>query len=64
MDGYDAACESLNFATSQEYIQRELVKPINVIRLTGGLREHLRFFHTVDPAITRKRDIAGHAREE
>ncbi len=27
------------------------------IRLTGGLREHLRFFHTVDPAITRKRTI-------
>jgi DNA repair photolyase len=29
------------------------------IRLVGGLREVLRFFHTVDPAITRKRDIAG-----
>lgn len=27
------------------------------IRITGGLREHLRFFHTVDPAITRKRTI-------
>jgi DNA repair photolyase len=31
------------------------------IRLTGGLSEHLRFFHTVDPAITRKRSIAGMA---
>lgn len=31
------------------------------IRLTGGLREHLRFFHTVDPAITGKRAIAGRA---
>jgi DNA repair photolyase len=30
---------------------------IRVIRLLGGLREKLRFFHTVDPAITRKRDI-------
>lgn len=29
------------------------------IRLTGGLREHLRFFHLTDPAIVRKRDIAG-----
>ncbi|HEX4619106.1 MAG TPA: PA0069 family radical SAM protein [Steroidobacteraceae bacterium] len=29
--------------------------------MTGGLREHLRFFHTVDPAITRKRDIQGQA---
>ena len=29
------------------------------VRVRGGLREHLRFFHTVDPAITRKRDIEG-----
>ena len=27
------------------------------VRLLGGLREKLRFFHTVDPAITRKRGI-------
>lgn len=31
------------------------------IRVTGGLRERLRFFHTVDPAITRKRAIEGTA---
>jgi DNA repair photolyase len=29
------------------------------LRLTGGLVERLRFFHTVDPAITRKRRIDG-----
>ncbi len=29
------------------------------VRLTGGLRERLRFFHTVDPAITRKRSFDG-----
>lgn len=29
------------------------------IRLVGGLRHHLRFFHTTDPAITRKRTIDG-----
>ncbi|MGH3190379.1 MAG: intein-containing Rv2578c family radical SAM protein [Streptosporangiaceae bacterium] len=29
------------------------------VRLRGGLREALRFFHTVDPAITRKRSIDG-----
>ncbi|MBV9452159.1 MAG: intein-containing Rv2578c family radical SAM protein [Streptosporangiaceae bacterium] len=28
------------------------------LRLTGGLKEAMRFFHTVDPAITRKRSIA------
>jgi DNA repair photolyase len=30
---------------------------LRVVRLLGGLGEKLRFFHTVDPAITRKRDI-------
>jgi len=30
-----------------------------VVRLRGGLRERLRFFHTTDPAITRKRTIDG-----
>ena len=36
-------------------------KSVLVVRLTGGLKEHLRFFHTVDPAISRKRDIEGQA---
>ncbi len=36
-------------------------KPVTYVRLVGGLREHLRFFHTVDPAITRKRTITGSA---
>jgi DNA repair photolyase len=31
------------------------------VRLVGGLREAVRFFHTTDPAITRKRSIAGTA---
>jgi DNA repair photolyase len=31
------------------------------IRVRGGLSERLRFFHTVDPAITRKRSIDGDA---
>jgi DNA repair photolyase len=30
-----------------------------VVRITGGLRQHMRFFQTVDPAITRKRSIEG-----
>jgi DNA repair photolyase len=32
---------------------------LRVVRLRGGLREALRFFHTTDPAITRKRLIEG-----
>lgn len=31
------------------------------VRLLGGIREALRFFHTVDPAISRKRSIEGWA---
>ncbi len=31
----------------------------STIRIRGGLGEHLRFFHTVDPVISRKRDIEG-----
>ncbi len=37
----------------------ERANGLRVVRLRGGLREKLRFFHTVDPAITRKRDIEG-----
>jgi DNA repair photolyase len=39
----------------------QVPKPLTVIRLLGGMREHLRFFHTVDPAISRKRSILGRA---
>jgi DNA repair photolyase len=34
---------------------------LSYVRLRGGLPENLRFFHTVDPAITRKRTIDGRA---
>ena len=44
-----------------EHVHRTETKPIDVIRLVGGLPEHLRFFHAFDPAITRKRDIEGQA---
>jgi DNA repair photolyase len=44
-----------------EHIDRTLTKPIDIVRIVGGLVEHLRFFHTVDPAISRKRGIAGQA---
>lgn len=40
---------------------RDRANGLRYIRLVGGLRERLRFFHTVDPAITRKRTIAGTA---
>jgi DNA repair photolyase len=34
---------------------------IRCVRLLGGLRERIRFFHTVDPAIRRKAEISGTA---
>ncbi len=39
----------------------QLENGILCVRLLGGLPEKLRFFHTVDPAITRKRLIEGTA---
>jgi DNA repair photolyase len=51
----------LGFRFTTEHIDRHLTKPIDVVRLDGGLREQLRFFHTVDPAITRKLNIEGQA---
>jgi DNA repair photolyase len=33
------------------------VSGVMYLRVRGGIREHLRFFHTVDPAISRKRSI-------
>jgi DNA repair photolyase len=36
-------------------------KPLTSVWLRGGLAERLRYFHMVDPAITRKRTIAGMA---
>ncbi len=40
---------------------RRREKPVHDVRIRRGLREHLRFFLTVDPAITRKRYIEGQA---
>lgn len=36
-------------------------RPVTVVRLLGELSEKLRLFHTVDPAITRKRTFKGMA---
>jgi len=52
---------ALEFRYVIENTKRDRPKPVDVVRVIGGLREHLRFFHTVDPAITRKRDISGQA---
>ena len=49
----------LNF----QYVIEDPNRPngLRCVRLMGGLVPNLRFFHTVDPAITRKRSIDGTA---
>ena len=34
-------------------------KPVHVVRILGGIREHMRFFQTMNSAISRKKNIAG-----
>jgi DNA repair photolyase len=53
------ALTRLDFDFTVETRRRE--RPVHSVRIRRGLREHLRFFHTVDPAITRKRNIEGQA---
>jgi hypothetical protein len=52
-----AGCQRFGFAHTVEVVGRGLGP--HVVRLNGGLAEHLRFFHTVDPADTAKRAIDG-----
>ena len=54
-----ASLAALSFAVVAEPGQR--ANGLRVIRLRGGLAEALRFFHTTDPAIARKRTIEGMA---
>ncbi len=57
IDWTKSCLTSLGFDTAVEPITRP--NGLTVLRVRGGLRERLRFFHTVDPAITRKRVIDG-----
>jgi len=51
----------LGFGYAVDHEDYEARKPVDKVRLAGGLREHLRFFHTMRPAIKRKLDIVGHS---
>ncbi len=53
--------EPLGFEAVVEERTRTRMRPLKVVRVRGGLSEHLRFFHTVGSAIVRKRDIEGQA---
>jgi DNA repair photolyase len=60
--GWICTClRAFNFTFVVEHSPFETRKPIDYVRLTRGLREHLRFFHTVGPAISRRLNIDGQA---
>jgi DNA repair photolyase len=54
-----SSMKSLGFGVVVEHPDRP--KGMKCVRLLGGLRAVLRFFHTTEPAITRKRSIEGMA---
>jgi DNA repair photolyase len=54
-----SSMEALGFHVVVE--SRNLPNGLKCVRLRGGLKEVLSFFHTTDPAITRKRSIADMA---
>jgi DNA repair photolyase len=54
-----AALDRLGFSARLEVTARP--NGMSYVRLLGGLREVLRFFHTTNPAISRKRSIDGRA---
>ncbi len=58
----DAAVQALA-ALDFDYVLEPSGQPngLVTIRLRGGVREAVRFFHTTDPAISRKRSIDGFA---
>ena len=59
LDRIKSCLRRLGFSYTVEPPRTPANKPVACIRLLGGLRECLRFFHTIDPAITRKRTIDG-----
>lgn len=55
------ALRTFGFRFVLEHMHQEATRPVDGVRLLGGLRECLRFFHAMGPAISRKRDIEGQA---
>jgi DNA repair photolyase len=51
--------ESLERLGFDTVVETQRPNGVRVVRIRGGLKERLRFFHLTDPAITRKRTIEG-----
>ncbi|HEX5758122.1 MAG TPA: PA0069 family radical SAM protein [Thermoanaerobaculia bacterium] len=61
VDAITASLRSFELGFAVEVRRPEDRRPVQVVRLTGGLAACLRFWHTVGNAISRKRDIEGRA---
>jgi DNA repair photolyase len=64
IDQITSCLRRFGFSFAIETRGHDGAEPVMDVRLLGGVREHLRFFHTVDPAITRKRTIEGQAMKD
>ena len=56
----ESSLRTFGFSLTWEESRKES-STVHTARILGGLSEHLRFFHLVDPAIRRKTKIEGHA---
>lgn len=54
-----SALDRFGFSWTLETRRMEHGRKMYSIRITGGMAEHLRFFHLTNPAITRKRSLLG-----
>lgn len=61
MDWICRCLRQLDFRFAIEKSAKDCARPIDVLRLVGGLPEQLRFLHSIDPAVGRKLDIQGRA---
>jgi DNA repair photolyase len=61
VDWIARACTALALPFAIEHVGHVDRKAMHIVRLTGGLAQHLRFFHIAGPAIMRKLDIQGQA---
>ena len=57
----EAITSSLRRLNFYHVVEDHKKNGVRNVRLLGGLQERLRFFHSTDPAIMRKRDISGRA---
>jgi DNA repair photolyase len=55
------ALRTFGFSCAIEHRPQQPGKCVDVVRVVGGLREHLRFFHLTRPAISRKCDFTRQA---